>query len=577
MPTFIRYANCTVTGQLAEASLALSEVITDRTLLTLDLANNIAALIPNLDTNLRAPLRRELESILAAPLDDVMTAICLPPASTLPQVEARLRRRENLHVVNGRVLLPGDLDISCFRELVRLIGTYAAASAKLGTISSGSFTFLVTHAQTTVVPATLCSAATTDTTEVLLGIDIPVQQILSSRRDLTFVDLKIYIFWKDIIQADTTNVNRLIALGLPADYVPLVMTDTDQDNVVTCVIRDVERLSSIGSLYGVDIERVVLEGPNSLSLYPTTDEVIAAVTSAVTRRTPGSRTECSTVDLTDPALDVLVAVDLDTTLNIRNNLIDCGLTSDSAALAAISGILDRILTTIRTVLENIRSTQMYLMELAGLLSSVQNLFAGDTISLLACLTRGITGAGTAMLRPHLNNITVYLQTALDDFDVTITATQRFYGMFSTLLCLFGNLLSAICSENFNQIPGLQCLNLTLSDFGFSPPECFSSTCYDMSAIVSMVNGAVGTAIGNLTSFKELYQSLVATMASAIGTSVEAVTLSTSSSSQYRAMARGDTSPPSPVCNPLQAELFFGQLIRSLGSAYESTPFRPVLP
>lgn len=572
MPSFIQYANCTVDGELADAALALGELLSDRTLLAMDLAARISATIPRLETSLRAPLTEVMESVIDLPLDDARTAICLPPVSTVDDVENVLRTRDGLNIVDGRIIMPGDLDIRSLRTMSRVFGSYQAAISRLEAVAPGTFLMVVTHVTTTVVPDDYLASLSS---EVIIGVDVPLHRLLVPATDS--VRQMIYFFWNGNPSATTVNLSRLSHLGVPTNYLADILNGEQSDILQSCIVRDSERLSSLGTLYGLDIDRVLAQGPDSIDPQPPTEDVLTSLANAISRRRPGSRTPCGTLDFNDPAPFLLATLDLEKTLKLKASLEECAGSTESPALAAVAGVIDRIISSVTTLLDVVRSSQMYLNEAVGLLSTGQSLFGGDQLAMLACLSRGVTGMGTAALRPHIQRIQNIMESSVEDFDTTINLVQDFYSTLAMILCLAQNIMAAICGGNLNVIPGLNCVNLNLSDFGFTSPECFGELCRNISEMLGLLNGCTGTTIGNLSAVKSLVQDMISSMASAVDASIAALTYSTTTASSHRSTARGDTSIGSPVCNPVQAQAFFGSLVRTLDVVGESEPMRVVLP
>jgi hypothetical protein len=572
MPTILRFGTCTIEGDLAESTVGLSEAITDRGVSILDSISALDSSTSTMTTNLTNPLSEILGSMLALPLDQARSLLCLPPVGSTTDVEQNLRDRDGINVVNGRVLVPGTLDVTCLRTLTVLLRSYETAINYARELTEGTFLFVVTHIRRVVVPATLCTPESTTEEEVLLGVNVAIPRILRDY-SLTESDLKLYVFWRDYANPTPENLNRLVVLGLSSEQVAQILVNDSTDRLYICILREVEQLERLGTIFGSSAEAVILRGPSAINLFPETNDLLTQISNALTQRRPGSITSCGTRDFTDPAIDILTAVDFDLTFNVTQVLLECTNTeSGSDAVAGIlAGILNTIMTVIRNAMQGLRLGQLSLTNTTALLSILQSLLGEDNVALLACLARSVTVPGVGSLTNYLNRIRDTLSSGLDSFDTCTASAQHSYGLLSVFFCLAQNILNAICAGNFNNIPGLSCVNLTLSDLGVNIPSCIGDVCKLMSDMLGILNGAIGTAIGSLQEVKLLAESLLNTLISHIGVEAAAVATGSGITSLHRGSARTDSDLTSPACNPLQAQVFFALMATTFGTTGESAP------
>lgn len=583
MPAFLQYGSCTISGELADATLSSRETFTDLGTALAATGAHVEDLATNLGATLGTELKGELRNFLVNPsLSEVQTMICTPPVTSVPEAEGSLRDRDGTSVVGGRVLVPGDLDLTCLRTLQRLLGSYDAAMAQVAALAEGTFLWIVTALQRTSSGVTVCDQTETTTeTEVVLGINQSFVDV-GRTRGIDVTTLKAYVFWSQYANPSGTNFRRLEILGCPPDEIGLVLIEQSGTVVQTCVLQETSRYDALTTVYGSTLaESVVADGPDTIDPYVEPSTLLALLRSKGLSRAPGSRNPCGTVDFADPASNILATVAFPTTLRVEDAQAVClPEVTDAPGYASILSVVDVITTVTQTSLTVIRTAQWVFNDTFSLITLYQSI-VGDApnANLLGCLAQNFPSSAVSFNIPGMRNLVGILRSREAQYDEVVRAFQGWYGQYTDALCVATSLLGSVVGRTSIRVPSpslpiaqLRCIPATYGA-NIPLPDCLQDLLQKALDMIDVIQNLSARVQQNFQSARQLYRELTEFLEhslsadSGILDSIEETvlglptTIPTALSGTVRASL-----PTSPVCNPVTNAEFLRTVRAAIVSA-----------
>lgn len=588
MPSYLTYGSCTIKGELADATLALRENIADRVLALNEYATLLNTEVTAIAATTGASLKADLNILFISGFtSSVQSNLCIPPITSTRAAEDNLADRDGTSVVGGRVLLPGDVDLTCLRVLQRLLGGLPAAKAQADALPAGSFLWITTYIQRTSTGTTVCNPTDTTTeTEVVLGFNVAFSEAVRTR-GIPLADLRAYVFWGQYENATPANYQRLQVLGCPESELPFVLLGRSGTIVQVCTLLEGSRYNGLMTQYPAAVaEEVVARGPATVNPFPTPAEIQRSLRAAGMARSPGSRNSCGTTDASDPASNLLMAVNFPAMFDVPARLSSCQAEAGSSeGLSAILSILDAVQSGAQTGLDVLKNVQWTLNDTNALVPLVSSLLDQPTADLLTCIANGLVpAAAISFAIPTLQRMAATLRSGEAAYSRVLDLMQSWYASYAMLTCTGISLVQSLSgtgrlSLGTPRLPApLNCLPIDLTPPGFTLPTCFLELLPDMTRMLELVQDLAGRVQTNLQTSRRMYRDSTAILESfsaadsGLAASLRAAIDGTVADLPRTLMATGSSLlPTSPVCSPTEGATFVTTLRTALAGAIGLSP------
>jgi hypothetical protein len=444
-----------------------------------------------LDEQLLKPLTITLDQILASAgvtSADLIKAGGLVTGGTRQEIEKSVTNA-GLSMVNGRVLVTrgGDVDISGLKLLHKFVGSMEKVKALLPDISAcnstadvaaglnykSRFILIATTQKTEVIPSVGCKAETVVFTEEVVGIEIPIEQILMNRPDLIRANLTLYIFWIGPPDARQSLKDRALVLGLTEDeFIDAVLKNDSENLRIYVLAQPKHQICSFTNYFGPDTDAVLTNGfsentPPVIKLYPTPEEVLAEIdASGIFRGTPGKVSSNGMEDFGCISINCLAALDDNKApFDAKKNKDKC--LEASAALHFMDSYFEafnKAMTTFNTlVAEMVQKALNKLNELTAKMGLVKGLF-GDFLrsGILKCIFPAGIGLKYPLDSQHFQSLISLLINTSDTVTGFLFGMDSLLNLLSNLGCITFSLASLIPSRVAAVLPGVSCIANTFS-------------------------------------------------------------------------------------------------------------------
>ena len=469
-----------------------------------------------MESEFSGPLRSSLNAIFASAdssLDEFLDLAEIPVSGTREDMERSFADRYGLLIVNGRLILDGDVDLTPIRSLARKLGGLDGIYEKFPFLETtpisddtGSSSFVpspsfpvravvvYTRYVTKTLPDTFPEVTFTD--EETLGVDIPIADVISS--GVSEADIRINVFWMGQPSLSEDVRRSFRALGLTNDQFVNAVSATDSDNFTVKSIINPMDIPRVSVAFGDDADSVLERASRPISLFNDPSDAARVLKKFVSRSVPGSAGSSGVRDMSSPASAVMSVLDVSKTFNIEEFADGLGVSTDPENLPATQ-YAEGISKSIKTGLEV--SSSMFaefqstisapLNSMSSLLSAAGALLGDTSSDVMDCIlgssfsptlsygatsapsvpslgggTPGIPGVTVANpLEAALSTIEDKVETALVFLDGVSGVTGALQGASCT-----GSFLSGASGALSPDIPGLTtCAAVKEIDAGFSLP------------------------------------------------------------------------------------------------------------
>ena len=546
MPFSAYTIRCRVDPELDSALLSFQERMGEQYLASSAALLELESIRESLESSVTKPLKSGLDKLLATrniSSSDISDVMSLTVTDSREDLESSIRDRFGINIVNGRVIPPGNTEVSSLKVLTRLVGGISKLIRYTPDlmdvpISSGSedsyrsssdlknrFLFVTTYTETTVVPATKCSPEFTQTLTRTAAVDASLTDA-ARLVDKDPEDLTGHLFWLGQPDPSPLNRNKATSLGLSKSQFIDALSLRSTESLVVYRISDPLSIVRIFLSFGLDSDSVIerSDRPISTEIDPAT--LVSDLRDTLSRSS-GSSTPTGFRDLTSSAPALVSSIDLDATFSLSDSLStlenEIPLLSPEAGaiVTAIVGTLRSQLLALKSALSEAQEfVSSVFIELSNVQTLVYNLLGNRSTGLMDCvfgsgfspsfsypdagvssLVDGIGGVGGPGT-PGTLGITD--SNVLEDIITTIenqsTMIRDFSSKFNNLM---GSLSSVSCAGSFisnslvsvPRLPSapLSCLVEESIDFGFELPSSiqevvglhkqamdFASTLFDFS-------------------------------------------------------------------------------------------------
>ncbi len=451
--------------ELEGALLAYQEAITQVLIDARPLIDDLQAASKDLDNQLLVPLRKSIDDVfnsLGISTDEFIEASGMQYGGTQAEMEDSLTKM-GLPISNGRVLVPGDLDLTAVRTLTRLTGSFDEVKRLLAnynfpigsdTKTPTAFLFVVTYNKYEVVKPDICREEYTKSTETLLGINKSVSRILADNPTLGRDDLIFYIFWLGTPEASGRIRDQFDEYGLgQEDFIDAVTKPAQ-------VIEDPAKVWEVILKYGDDTEDVIRKVPR-LEVVPTATDIIGTIMPVI-RRKPGRSNDTGATDYGIPAVNLISTINFEKTFGSdkSSDCIDASLDLSSVvgtlfnAIGAASRVLNSLLA------EAAQAFAGTLNKLTGLFGCVDNML----LRMASCFFKGITITLPLEFKAALDNIFKMIEGGLKLFERFFHLTAALLNIAAPLGCIKASIagIARLAGVNIPNIPGLACVARLIS-------------------------------------------------------------------------------------------------------------------
>jgi predicted transcriptional regulator len=560
---------------------------------------SMQSLIPTLkakaeevETSFLAPFEDNLARILSQTgftVDEMANELGLLSGTSKEDNERYMKTRYGVSIVNGRFLVPGDINLVALKELRRLVGSIEKVEEllpelnQLGLTDSYSLTpiasrfiFLITKVEDTEVEDTKCRAGYSISNEVLIGTNVSIASILKSYPDLKREDLILYLFWVGDPVANKSTKKLATQYGLTTEEFAYAVANLSINNLNVYVISNPIDFLKIKNKYGStstttgttgtssssDADKILDRGPDTLNIDPD-PETIISYTDKIIAKQPGAKTTKGAEDYSSGPINLYNTIDVDKTFGVTENLIP----DPCLDLTSLEGIIDEALlnadkvmravtsaiNTPQKILNNVNNkvadiARPVLNKLTKLISIASD-FLGDPDFLKCYLGSSFSMALDlgAVLGP-LNKLMDLLGTGAsliyDFLDIIINLLT----LLGQVACIQGSLSDAFNAgmgiiSNLTAKFGLHCTINAKPDFG----ECFQKGINIAQYAANFLNNLLASLLFNLRSLQMFISNLQVNLKGAI-----------------------ETSSVGSICNPAETALLTAVLTK-LGLASDQAP------
>jgi hypothetical protein len=432
-----------------------------------------------------------------------------------------------LSVVNGRILVTnnGDIDLSAVKELHRLVGSFdkikslvpelgqckPSESMAAGTNFKTKFALLVTYTKVEIIPGKGCKVDTQNVTEVLLGINIPLNTILTNHPSFTREDLNLYIFWFGNPEARPDLKDKALSLGLTdEEYFNAILNVTQENFKVSLISNPYQQICLASNFFGKDADDIITRGfsPNKrpkIKLYPNENDILSEVNSSgVMDKKPGRTNKNGVVDYSIPSLNLLNVADLEKSVDpndsesTKNNACENTSFDLSQFYDQYLGSVDAISSAYQTLLNQIVGKATTFMNKVAEKFNTIPMFLKQS---LKCYIPYV-GLPFFIQSPYVASLLNYINIGLDYFNQYFNLLQKVLNILALINCLKASLSEILRPDVVSKIPGLSCVaNISIADL------CINYSLNVGTAFASLASQAISAAISASFQFLLSLQSL----------------------------------------------------------------------
>lgn len=552
MPFTVKQIRCRVDPELDEALFDFQERLGNQYIEAESVLAQLQSIRDSVKSGLTDPLRSNLDRVLAVAdtsTEEVEDNLGLLLSDSSENYEASLSERLGVNIINGRIVVEGDTDISALQNLTRLLGTFeevlgfipeiedvpitfgADAEFRESFTISPRFIFVTTYVQTTVTPATKCTPEIVVEQEITAGVDLSIEDA-ASRAGVSEEDLQIYIFWLGDPDAGPRMRNKARSMGLTnAQFVDAVALSSSEGFTVE-KIDDPMDLLRLLIAFGEDIDAVLSRVSGPIDLFPSATDVVGAVRGTFSRSS-GAVGPGGFPDFSSPAAALLGAIDIGKAFDLDNlyDQLSQGIVDSDPSLpatqlvSAITGALQSQLQAITALLNQAQGIlQGVLVEISNLQSIVFAIFNDLSNGLFDCIfgpdfsvsfgfpdvgipgsvsgVGGIGGPGTpgtpgVPTDNPLQDLISQIEgqsSLIREFTSTL---GDFFGLTSTVSCMGSFLSGSLTQRNRFSGSAVNCVTEQLEDTGFELPEELQDAIGVTKVVMDFVNNLFDFAISNL--------------------------------------------------------------------------------
>ena len=579
MPISIATLRCRLDPDLDAALFAYQERLGDQLIAARAQLAAIRSLGATVTSQFSGPLRHNLDVVLASAgtsTEALTDATSLVLGDTTADVESAVDDRFSLTVVGGRVIPPGSTDLSSIATLARLLGGFEAIFSVLPelldtvgsdtdpslhpTVFASTFTLVITYIKRNVTPATACTPEVVVETEVTLGVDSPVSEVLSSS-GVPLESLRYYVFWIGRPLAAPEARAKARRLGLSSSQFVDAVSNTSRFNFFVKVVSDPADVARVSTSFGSSAYEILNRIRGPVSLFPSPSQLSDLLLNTIRSSSPGSAGPSGLPDFSSPALSVLTVLDIKKTFNLADLVASLALAgSDPSAAAFAEGMGNAILSqleVISTIIKEAQSVVTSVLNEVVALTSVVNMLLNDlSTGLMDCLlgssfsvssfgSLGLSGSlGIGLGGPGSPGVPgASTSNPLDNILSTIEGQSSLLNdFFSSVGTLLGSVSDISCSASFTAAaPGVS------SSFGPIPCQtsAASSAGFELPAVTQNVLDTTRTVMDLLT---RLFDS-VRTNLRGLRMTTNSLSLSLRVNLERRASSFSASSLPSPPSSP----------------------------
>jgi len=472
-----------------------------------------------MESEFSGPLRSSLNAIFASAdssLDEFLDLAGIPAGGTRDDMERAFGDRYGLVIVNGRLILEGEVDLGPIRSLARLLGGLDGIYEKFPFLATtpisddtGSSSFVpapsfparavivYTRYVTKTLPDTFPEVTFTD--EETLGVDIPIADVISA--GVSESEIRVNVFWMGPPSLSEDVRRSFRSFGLTNDQFVNAVSSTESDNFTVNTIVNPMDIPRVSVAFGDDADLVLERAIRPVSLFNDPSDAARVLRQFVSRSVPGSAGPSGVQDLSSPASAVMSVLDVSKTFNTDEFADGLGTQTDPENLPATQyaeGISKSIKTSLAvssSMFSEFQSTiSAPLNSMSSLLSAAGALLGDTSSDVMDCIlgpafspsfaygvpsvttlgggTPGIPGVTIASpLEAALSTIEDKIETALIFLDGVAGVTGSLQGTACT-----GSFLSGASGALSPDIPGLTtCASVREIDAGFSLPPFYSDS------------------------------------------------------------------------------------------------------
>lgn len=553
MPISLSTIRCRLDADLDSALFSYQERLGDQLIRARAQLAALRSLGATVSSEFSEPLRRDLDALLAVAdtstevITDT-TRLCL--GDTVTEREAAVSDRFALTVVGGRVIPPGDTNLSAIASLARVLGSFEAIfdlipeladvvssdyDPSLRPPSDASTFYLVsTYISRTVTPPTACTPEIVVEREITLGTDRPISETLASA-GITPDELRLYVFWLGSPRATASARAKARRLELSSSQFVDAVSSTSRSNFFVRVISEPDDVSRVYSSFGDEASVVLSRVTAPVELFPSAAVLVSYLSNVLRASSPGSVGPTGLPDLSSPALSLLTVLDLDKTFKLRDMataLVDDGGDTESAAAfaEAMGNLIQSQVEVISTIVSEAQSVVSSVVNEVVALTSVVNMLLNDQSNgLMDCmlgstfsssslapsisgsLDLGLGGLGTpgtpgASTSNPLEGILNTIEKQSELLNTFFQSLSGFVGSLSDMSCSGSFTSSAITSLTSSGMP-FSCINDPVRDSDFEIPPVTRETLEVTQLVMGFLTQIFDTVRTNLRSLRLTTSSL----------------------------------------------------------------------
>lgn len=446
----------------------------------IDQIKNVGAQI---EDDVLQPLETLLDTVfsqMGLTSSDLLKLGNIDSGMTPAEIEQSLTNR-GLAVSNGRVLVPGPIDLTVIALLARLLGSFdevkrvlepyrvkeAGPDPLIKPKFATNFLLVVTHNKHDFVPGDVCRAGYETVTETLLGVNKPIPQILLENKHLVRADLILYFFWLGRPEASQRLKDQAAEVGLKDDEFIDIVVGAEGEQIKCPVIPDPDVVFDLDDTFGGDCEDILKKIP-AINPTPTVPEIISCIDdSGVTKQPPGRTNDIDVNDYFCPGPNLMAVLDPEKTFgsyfpahcfgaNYSLPTIDL-----FHAISAAGKLLDRLL------LEASRAFSKVLNRLTNMIGLIDNF----VLRLASCFFRGVNASVPLAIAKDLS---AKLDVGLGLFDKYFSLVGQALNLAGPVACIRASLVGLVktaesfmpgLSTSVSKIPGVSCVVQSF-DFDF---------------------------------------------------------------------------------------------------------------
>lgn len=450
------------------------------------------------------------------PSEDVLSAIGLPTSSDKEDLEKLLSSRHNLHVVEGQLLIPGELEITSAKHLYERLDYNISEFTRLVSGGHGLPFILVSlhKTQTDADLGTDCSPgkAPEETTKVL-GINKNLKKVATDN-NVPFDEISIEVYWLNEILGSPPNIRQLRGLGLIPFQLGASLTEGTVDSTTTYVIEDTDDILGMFGFTDTTLDNVLQrEKLTSIDINPETESLVREAKSRL-----GSslldKDENGISSLQPSGLLLAQTLDLSTFLDVQRldqpvDIISEDIYTDEVlesleyAVQAVQEAFEALNAALVAFQESINALLGPILSSLTLVENLLNQYVSGGTPLLQCLF-GAMSVNISLSADFFEDIFDDIADLLDPLLEVMDLTRDIFLSLSAPSCLVQSLMDALL-DNSPDNPGLECLSLMVR-YGFDIPTEIEDVSTDLWTNESLPEP--GNTFKNLAMVSDLMQAMV---------------------------------------------------------------------